>query len=137
MVWKLYIRKVKNNFSVNFAKFWVLGKYTDPRIHGPHTRTVYFLLFLKIRKIHGPCFLLIFPQFWDAKNTQYTSRYTLSNLWYFENIFTNFQVFISQNIHQYGTFSAFCKRRFVINWWFHQSFIDMIIWPIFSIKGPL
>ena len=51
--------------------------------------------------------------------------YTHSNLQYFDNIFTIFQVLISRSIHYYGTFSDFCKKKFVINWWFHQSFIDM------------
>ena len=31
---------------IQVDNFWVLGKYTDPRIHGPHTRTFYlFLIF--------------------------------------------------------------------------------------------
>ena len=62
--------------------------------------------------------------------------YTLSNLWYFDNIFTIFQVSISQSIHQYGTFSASCKRKFVINWWFHQSFIDMANFQLVNTKQP-
>ena len=60
--------------------------------------------------------------------------YTLSNLWYFDNIFTIFQVSISQSIHQYGTFSAFSKRKFVMNWWFHQSFIENTKQPFSKIK---
>ena len=41
---KLNEKILGKNFWKNFKKNRVLGKYTDPRIHGPYTLTIYLLL---------------------------------------------------------------------------------------------